>query len=284
MITVSSLNIYPLKSGAGLSLDKVKINADGPWFDRRFMVCDAEGKMLTARKFPQLLYIEPRLISKDSDENVVAVELSHPKQGSIAAEISQFALNPVATHVWKDDFNGYSTTTELDNWFSEILGQPVRLLYSTKDSPRFSQKANRVVSFADGYPLLLLSEASLAELNKRSARDNLLSQFRANIVMSGSEPFVEDSWQRIRIGEVEFTVAAPCARCIMTTFDKGKNSFHPQQEPLRTLSTFRVAEGGGIMFGVNLIALNSGYISLHDNIEVLATQPPLRFKGDIPQG
>lgn len=278
-VSVSSLAVYPVKSTQALSLPSLKINPGGPWLDRQFMVCDAKGVMMTARKYSELLSIKATPITaKDNPLSLAAIQLSHPTQADIHVAVSDFSMAPIKTHVWKDDFSGYTTTVALDNWLSNILKQPVHLVYSSKDSPRFSQKAERKVSFADAYPLLLISEASVAELNKRCPRRNQVGQFRPNVVIKGAEAFAEDSWQRIRIGEVEFIVSAPCQRCVLITFDTENNCFHPQQEPLRTLATFRKAEGSGVMFGVNLTPLNEGVIRFNDALEVLETQDPINFR------
>ena len=148
-------------------------------------------------------------------------------------------------------------------------GEPVQLLWLGEESARFREKTGTRVSFADGYPLLLISQASLEDLNLRSDALHQMSQFRTNLVASGTLPFEEDGWKRIRIGEVEFRVAKPCSRCIMTTVEPGTDRFNALKEPLATLTRYRRGEDGEVYFGQNLVALNEGWIEAGSEIEVL---------------
>ena len=122
------------------------------------------------------------------------------------------------------------------------------------------------MSFADGYPLLLTSEASLADLNRRMDRALPMDRFRANLVIDGEVPFAEDEWARIRVGSTKFRVVKPCARCVVTTTDQRTGARGP--EPLRTLASFRNA-GGKVLFGENLIHDGPGPVRLGDPVEVL---------------
>lgn len=138
----------------------------------------------------------------------------------------------------------------------------------------FPEKTGTRVSFADGYPLLLISQSSLDDLNLRSDALHQMSQFRTNLVATGTRPFEEDSWVRIRIGEVEFSVAKPCSRCIMTTVEAGTDRFNALKEPLATLTRYRRGQDGEVYFGQNLVALNEGWIEAGSEIEVLETARP----------
>jgi len=130
------------------------------------------------------------------------------------------------------------------------------------------------LSFADGFPYLLVNDASLRDLQQRCPAGVQVEQFRPNIVVSGATAWEEDSWKVIRIGEVIFDVAKPCSRCIFTTVSPEKGQKHPSGEPLATLQTFRTApDNGDVDFGLNLIARNSGVIRVGDDVEILATGP-----------
>jgi uncharacterized protein YcbX len=132
--------------------------------------------------------------------------------------------------------------------------------------PRFATGGDRV-SFTDGFPLLLITQASLDGLNARLERPLPMNRFRPNLVISGATPHAEDGWQRVRIGEIEFAVVKPCARCVTTTIDQ--NTATAGREPLRTLATYRKV-GSNVMFGQNVIHLGQGRISVGDAVHVTA--------------
>ncbi|MBK9164216.1 MAG: MOSC domain-containing protein [Acidobacteria bacterium] len=186
----------------------------------------------------------------------------------------------------------------MNEWFSEVLGRNCQLVLMPESTERHvSERFDRgddLVSFADGYPLLLIGEGSLAELNRRIAANSTneadrvpleMRRFRPNLVVSGTEPFEEDSWARIRVGEAIFRVVKPCARCAITTVDPDRGEF-AGKEPLRTLASFRMAkdvfpdkleelgmEPNYVLFGENLIPENPGVvIRVGDKLEVLETR------------
>ena len=259
---LSQINIYPIKSIKGISLSTSWVEKQGIMFDRRYMLADQEGVMITARAYPQLVRVKANLTPNGmwlSFDNTVPFKLS----------MTEFEMEQVKTNVWNDVFTAFSTTEPANRWFSSVLGRPVQLLYTGEESKRVREKFGHSVSFADGYPLLVISEASLAALNERSTDSHEMAQFRPNIVISGDEAFVEDSWKRIKIGDVEFEIRKPCQRCILTTVDAKTGSYKANKEPLKTLSNFRSCEKGEIYFGQNLVALNEGTIQVGDPIEVL---------------
>ncbi|MCI2284857.1 MOSC domain-containing protein [Colwellia sp. MSW7] len=196
--------------------------------------------------------------------------------------------------VWGDNIDGQLCSEKANAWFSEYLQRPCALLFFGENSYR-ERSANgdnaRKLAFADGYPLLLISQASLNDLNTRllesqlngenfvnNAQENIsMTQFRPNIVVNNTAPFTEDTWQHIRIGEVEFKVSKPCERCVFTTINPETGKKHPQQQPLRMLQSFRQTPHGEVLFGQNLIALNSGTINAGDELTVISTQPPPVF-------
>lgn len=259
---LSQINVFPVKSLGGLALSSAWVEKQGLTFDRRFMLALSDGSMVTARKFPQMVLIKTAL----RHDGVLFSAQGHP---SLTIRYADFKFQPVPAQVWSDNFTAYTTTDEADDWFSQVLGIRVELLYSGEQSNRVREKVGHNVSFADGYPLLVISQASLDELNRRSPEFHSMDQFRTNLVVSGTEPFAEDSWKRIRIGEVEFEAVKPCERCILTTVEVKKGAFRPTKEPLRTLSQFRANERGGVFFGQNLVAKNEGMIRAGDPIEVL---------------
>lgn len=265
---VSQINIFPVKSAGGISLSHAWVEKVGLSFDRRFMVTDSTGKMVTGRTEPKMTEVAVTLQAN-------GITLTHPTMSPLVLKYSQFSMSETATGVWKDEFLGYTTTSTANAWFSHLLGGNKQLLFTGEESsPRFSQTADTKVSFADGYPLLLISEASLEALNERSPDRHRMDQFRTNIVARGCGPFEEDTWDKIRIGGVTFKLDRPSSRCVFTTLDLETGRFRPNGEPITTLSQFRTDEKGNVNFGMNLIALNEGIISAGDGIEVLAYREP----------
>lgn len=259
---LSQISVYPVKSIKGINLSSSLVETEGLIFDRRYMIANSKGEMITARTFAELVKVKATLTPD-------GLRLAYENLPPLRLNSASYALAPVNAKVWNDEFVAYSTTQEANNWVSEIIGHPVQLLYVGDKSNRFREKLGQSVSFADGYPLLIVSEASLAELNRRSPVMHEMAQFRPNLVVTGSEPFIEDSWKRIKIGEVEFEIKKPCERCILTTVDSHTGEYKSTREPLKTLSQFRADENGGVYFGQNLVALNQGAIQLGDKVEVL---------------
>lgn len=270
-LELSQVTVYPVKSIAGISLSSAWVEKQGLTFDRRFMLAFYDGGMVTARRFPQMVTIRSALL-------VDGLRFSYPNRSDLVIYYRDFDLMHVETTVWSDTFSAYSTTKQACEWFSSIIGEPVQLLFSGEQSNRVREKLGHNVSFADGYPLLLIGEASLEELNARSSEHHLMAQFRPNLVVRGADAFAEDTWKRIKIGEVEFEVSKPCERCVLTTVDVETGDFRASQEPLKTLATFRANASGGIFFGQNLVALNEGLIHQHDDIEVLEYQDAEKYQ------
>lgn len=270
MVELSGLFRYPVKSCRGLDESRLWVGTEGLVGDRRYMVVRPDGSFITARTHPLLQQVRVLWLE-------AGICLRAPGLADLELLPAQFDQEPVATGVWSDSFTARATRMEADAWFSQLLGEPARLLWLGESSPRYRAKLQQHVSFADGYPLLLISQASLDDLNRRSPTPQQMRQFRPNLVVSGTEPFAEDGWRRIRIGEVEFLVAKPCSRCVMTTLDATSGRYHPQREPLATLATYRLAEDGEIYFGQNLIPLNEGWVSVSDPVEVLATQTAIPY-------
>ncbi len=273
---LSQINVYPVKSVGGLSLSTSWVEKQGLTFDRRFMLALADGSMITARKYPQMVKVKSSLMP----DGVMFTAEGLP---ALRIRYADFKMQETPAQVWKDNFAAYTTTDDADDWFSRVLGKRVELLYSGEQSNRIRKKVGSNVSFADGYPVLVISEASLQELNRRSSETHSMDQFRTNLVVSGTEPFGEDSWKRIRIGEVEFEAVKPCERCILTTVDVEKGAFRPSKEPLKTLSEFRANERGGVFFGQNLIARNEGMIRQGDKVEVLEYKEKEFYVDNSPQ-
>ncbi|CAH0530056.1 putative protein YcbX [Vibrio hippocampi] len=267
---LSQITVYPVKSVAGIDMSTSWVELQGLSFDRRFMLALPDGKMVTARQYPQMVKITASLQAD-------GIIFSYPDKSPLMLKYRDLQQQQAQATVWNDSFTAYTTTEQANLWFSEIIQQPVSLLYSGEQSNRVREKLGHNVSFADGYPMLLISQGSLNELNRRSSDNHSMKQFRPNLVVNSDEPFVEDTWKRIKIGEVEFEVVKPCERCILTTVDTTTAKFRTNKEPLATLSRFRANPQGAVFFGQNLVAKNEGVIKLDDVVEVLEYQQPHRY-------
>ena len=265
--TLAKINVFPVKSVAGVSLSTAWVEKQGLMFDRRFMLALADGSMVTARKYPHMVTIQS-VLTPDG------LLFMAPNRQPLRLRYADLDMQPVSATAWGDTFSALTTTDEASDWFSDVIGHQVALLFSGEQSSRVREKLGHNVSFADGYPLLIISEGSLAELNKRSSELHSMDQFRTNLVASSLEPFIEDSWKRIRIGEVEFEAVKPCERCILTTVDVETGQFRSSREPLNALAKFRANSDGGVFFGQNLVAKNEGMIKAGDEIEVLEFKTP----------
>ncbi|WP_435234720.1 YcbX family protein [Psychromonas sp. PT13] len=262
---ISQINIYPVKSITGISLSSSWVEQQGLSFDRRFMVADMNGKMVTARDNNQMVRIKSALQAN-------GLVLTYPESDPLHLSFSDFMMEEVSCNVWGDEFQAYATSEAANAWFTYIIGKKVQLLFTGEQSNRQREKIQTNVSFADGYPLLLVSQSALDELNQRSPKTHTMAQFRPNIVVAGTKAFAEDGWKRIKIGEVEFEIVKPCARCVLTTVNPETAMRSEQNEPLKTLSTFRADESGGIFFGQNVIAKNEGMIRQGDKVMVLESK------------
>jgi uncharacterized protein YcbX len=175
-------------------------------------------------------------------------------------------------NIWKSKgVHAIDQGEEAADWFSGWLGAPVRLVhfadgYRRRINEQYAVNEDDHTGFADGYPILLTSEEGLQDLNARLEAPVPMHRFRPNLVVRGGEPFVEDTWNKIRIGDVEFTVVKPCARCEVTTFDK--ETLERSKEPLKTLGKYRKHKLGAI-FGQNVIPLNGGRIERGMTVDVL---------------
>lgn len=274
--TLSQINVFPVKSVGGIALSTAWVEKQGLMFDRRFMIALADGSMVTARKYPQMVTVQSTL----TQDGLI---FTAQGKSTLRLRYADFKMQEAPAQVWKDNFIAYTTTDEADDWFSDVLGQRVELLFSGEQSNRVREKLGHNVSFADGYPLLVISDASLQELNRRSPEMHSMDQFRTNLVVTADEPFAEDSWKRIRIGEVEFEAVKPCERCILTTVDVEKGELRSSKEPLNTLSQFRANERGGVFFGQNLVAKNEGMIRAGDEVEVLEYKEKEFYPDNSPQ-
>ena len=267
---VSGLFLYPVKSLRGLAVTSAEIDALGFVGDRRFMVVDEQGQFLTQRTLPRMALIETALSAREL--------ILHTDQGGSCAVPLQ-ATAPtriIPVRVWKSEgLLAEDCGAEVAAWLSDFLRGPSRLVRSGAQFTRPILKPGNaqpgdVVNFADGYPFLVISEASLADLNARLTAPLPMNRFRPSFMVAGCEPFAEDTWTRFQAGGITFRTAGPCARCVVTTTDQ--LTAERGKEPLRTLATYRrdPEDPTDVNFGQNLIhETKSGTLRLGDRIVLI---------------
>ncbi|MEO1670764.1 MAG: MOSC N-terminal beta barrel domain-containing protein [Cyanobacteria bacterium J06631_2] len=279
---VSKLCVYPLKSARGIELQEVQVQTKGFLGDREMMLVSGSGKCITQRQFPQLAKIQVRIVGRSVTLQVI--------DNSVAPITFIATLNGdlIEVEIWRDRLLAIDQGNEVAQWFRQFLNLPedksCRLVRQSAAHPRllnpkYFSEEDLPLSFADNSPVMLTATASLTELNERIIEIHQqptqtipMDRFRPNVVVETIEPFIEDRWRLIQIGEIQFQMLKPCSRCIITTINQSEGIKNSSKEPLNTLSTFRQLSEQGVMFGVNMIPLNEGEIRTGDRLQVLETR------------
>ncbi len=244
---LTGLYRYPVKSLRGESLLRMTVGARGPELDRHWMVVNDKGRFLTQRELPRMVLVRPEVL-----EN--GLRLTAPGMPELEVS-SRPDAEPVEVQVWKERCLARPMGEEADRWLSEFLGIPCHLVEFPEEEHRQVDPAYAMpgdeTAFSDGFPFLLISQASLDDLNRRMPRPLPMERFRPNLVVEGCEPYAEDSWKRIRIGNLTFRVVKPCSRCVIPTVNP-QTGRREGNEPLKTLMTYRKG-GNQVFFGQNLV-------------------------------
>ncbi len=261
-LVVSSLSIYPVKSCREVSQNSSFVEDFGLQNDRRWMVVDEQGVMITQRKISKMCLIQPELtasglILKSSVMDPISINIpNHNKKCSVK--------------VWGDQSHAFDAGDEAANWLSHVLEKKCRLVYFPEDEVRqvdleYANKGDKT-AFSDGFPLLIISQGSLDDLNQRLSSPIAMNRFRPNIVVDGCNPFAEDSWKKIRIGDITFRFVKPCSRCVIPSINI--DTAEREEEPTKTLLSYRKRDKK-IFFGQNVIADNNGQIDLGMPVEII---------------
>lgn len=267
-LRLTAITSFAVKSLRGRPCGTAVVEPWGLAGDRRYLVVDPRGRFLTQRDCPTLATL-------DAVPDGAGLLLSGSDRPALRVTIPDPAAERIAVTVWRDTLMAQPVGNAADAWLEAALGRPCRLVYMDRPSdarpvdPAFARPEDRV-SFADGFPVLLASAASLDDLNARLAEPVGMDRFRANLVVDGAGPWAEDRWRKLRIGPVLFDVASPCARCIVITTDQRTGTRHPGFEPVRTLQGFRRDAQGQVLFGQNLVPRSGGQVTVGDPVEVLA--------------
>ncbi len=245
---LSQINIFPVKSLDGYSPDSAIVEKRGLQHDRRWLITEPDGMFMTQRTNGKMALLKAiiegdflKIFEKTNPENAVKIGLD--TEGS-----------DMEVRVWDDTVSASRTSTEADAFLSDFLGKQCFLTkMNAKNDRRVDEKYNLgedIVSFADGYPFLIIGESSMQDLNQRMGVPLSIRRFRTNFVFSGGLPFIEDTFKNFKIGDVNFTGVKNCARCVLTTRDPDSGT--KGREPLATLQTYR-SHGTKILFGQNVV-------------------------------
>ncbi|MCB1961526.1 MAG: MOSC N-terminal beta barrel domain-containing protein [Rhodocyclaceae bacterium] len=261
-ITVTALYQHPVKSCAPLSLGRSYVDAFGLAGDRRYLVTDAGGQFLTGRQHPRLA----SLLATPIEGGLILAAAGQP---DFVLRTADFPDCFAEVTVWRQTVLARRCGEAADQWLSDFLGTSARLVHFDARTQRpIKDVADRQVSFADGYPLLLASESSLEWLQEHCPTPLAMTQFRPNIVIDGAAAWAEDGWRTIRIGGLQFDLHSPCERCVFTTLAPRSETFHPRQQPLRTLIAHHSSADKTPLFGHNLIARGTGVIEIGMTVSV----------------
>ena len=262
MIRINGLFIYPIKSCRGISLGDAEIATTGFANDRQWLVVDRHGVFMTQRDWPALAGVSVAV-----EDGGLRIQVDGMAPLDVETPGPTASLRPAT--IWKDDCQVAAAGSGAAEWFTDYLGTPCRLVRMPDSTVRqvdlgYAEEGDRV-GFADGFPFLLISQASLEELNGRLDEPVPMDRFRPNIVVEGCAAHAEDDWLHVTMGEVGFRVVKPCARCVITTTDQVTGA--RGREPLRTLATYR-RFGREVLFGQNLIHDGTGTVRVGDPVEV----------------
>jgi uncharacterized protein len=263
-MVLSEINIYPIKSTKGIPLQSALVERRGIQFDRRWMVVDESGMFLSQRDHPRLALVSTKIKSDGLHVNAAGMP-------ALRLQMNPKPDKVVQVQVHDDITKGMFAGEETKNWFSNFLGVSCLVVFMPEEimrpvNPDYASNGD-MVSFADAFPLLLISQASLDDLNSRLAVPVPMNRFRPNIVVSGCGAYDEDRWKDLRIGDTVLHLMKPCARCVTTTVDQ--TSGIQGKEPLATLSKYRKV-GGNVLFGQNVIPEKNGMLHVGDVVEVLS--------------
>lgn len=264
-LSITSIFIYPIKSLGGISLTSSRIEFRGLQHDRRWMLVDENNQFITQRNFPKMALLQPTI-----EAGLMKVEDRSGKINPLVFPLAEPNSEIETVTVWDDECPAKSVGTMADLWFTKALEMPCRLMYMHDASVRQADQRYAIneedkVSFADGYPILMICEESMELLNSKLEQPLSMARFRPNIVFKGGKPHQEDELRKLQINGVELFGVKPCARCVLTTIDP--ETTEKGKEPLKTLATYRKV-GAKILFGENFIPMNEGEIKVDDHLEI----------------
>ena len=271
-IHLTEIHVYPVKSLAGIRVSSWPVTKKGLLHDRKWMLIDNNQQFLSQRRIPRMTLITTALTETQ-------LILSAPGFNDLYLPLQPEGGDIINSTIWHDQCDARSISTEADRWLSKFLGVDCRLVYQPDDlvrpvNPEYA-KASDQVSFADGFPFLIISEQSLSALNQEMQLNLPMIRFRPNLVVDGCASYAEDQWREISIGEIDFRLTKPCARCSVPTIDPSTGE--SGKEPLTTLNRTRKWQNK-VYFGQNALHNQCGTLSVGDSLQIKSTgtkQPPI---------
>ncbi len=261
-MVVKEIIIYPIKSLGGINTDRAIANEKGLEHDRRMMLVDSNGRFLSQRERHEMA-----LIGAEFAENGFKFYNKQNPEDSIIIPNDPDLEKELNVTVWDDQFSAMALSNNYNNWFKNMLNIDAQLVKMNDLSLRYksikTKKKKTLVSLADGYPYLFISQSSLNDLNSRLEVDIPMNRFRPNIVFDQCESYDEELLETFQINNCKFEMIKPCARCVITTINQ--KTGEKLVEPLKTLSNYKRV-GNKIFFGMNAICLDKGKIEIGDEI------------------
>ena len=261
---LKSIYHYPLKGTKGTALKSATVDDKGIVGDRHWMLVDKHNQFISQRTHPKLALVAFRMLENGD------MEIHAPGMPSLPILNHTFTADRLSVQVWSDTCSAILVSEEADQWCSSFLNDRVRMVYmdeqcTRKVDPEYGQHQDHV-SFADGYPLLIVTEASLEDLNSRLSNPVPVNRFRPNFVISGAEAYEEDHWRMLQIGDLLVECVKPCARCQVVTIDQDTGV--SSKEPMKTLATYRKKQSK-VFFGQNAIPRKGGRVHVGDEVLVV---------------
>lgn len=257
---IKEIWIYPVKGMRGVSVSSAMAYEEGFQNDRRYMLVDKNGLFYSQRNHPTMAKFDSKIANN-------RLSFSYEDKFFEVEESDTFPLDKVT--VWDNHFLARQVSLEADHWLSEILGAPTRLMKLDKKSNRIksipSLDKETKVSFADGYPYLVLGTSSMDLLNEKLESEVGHDRFRANMLLETMTPHEEDTWSHFQANEAQFQIVKPCVRCQVINIDQ--KSGERYKEPTKTLASYR-AFGHKIQFGANVICTKVGKVSVGDIVSL----------------
>ena len=259
---IHSLHVYPIKSCQGIDLDLARLTATGIAYDRHWMLVDDAGRFLSQRELPQMATIGCRF---SNDELVV----SGAGQSDLSVPLQQPVEHRIKVQIWNDQCHAGIVSPQASAWFSDYLQRSCQLVLLPETEhrpvdPGYAE-ADQRVGFADGFPLLVVSLASIDRLSQQLGETVSIDRFRPNIVLDGCEPHAEDDWLTIQAGDIKIRLAKPCSRCVIPSYHQQTAQQHPRL--LKTLANYRRRDGK-VYFGMNGLHDRDGNLQVGQQVLV----------------
>lgn len=265
MLQISHLFIYPIKSLGGIAMPSVNLTDRGLEYDRRFMLVDQQNQFLTQRTFPRMALLRTAI-----GNNKLVVFEKDQDDDQLILDISPVIGEKIKVDIWEDQCEAYHIDSSADLWFSKKLQRNVKLVYMPDSSRRPVDKTyarqDDITSFSDGYPVLLVGQSSLDDLNSRLEEKVPMNRFRPNIVFTGGYPYQEDEMKHFKINNLDFYGVKTCGRCMIPTINQDTGV--AAQEPIRTLSSYRTFNNK-VNFGQNILHADRGLIHVGDELHLV---------------